>query len=67
MQTRPGRAVPIRVQNIETLVKSLTGKDVSFERFDGLTQDDLGIWNSPGGARIAWFKDPDGHILSVTE
>ena len=30
-------------------------------------QDDLGIWTSPGGARVAWFKDPDGNMLSVTQ
>jgi predicted enzyme related to lactoylglutathione lyase len=32
-----------------------------------MTQDDLGIWTSPGGGRVAWFKDPDGNVLSLTE
>jgi hypothetical protein len=38
-----------------------------FLRFHGMTQDELGIWTSPGGAKVAWFKDPDGNVLSVTE
>jgi hypothetical protein len=37
------------------------------ERYQGLQQDDLGIWTSPSGARIAWFKDPDAQTLSVAE
>jgi predicted enzyme related to lactoylglutathione lyase len=37
-------------------------------RFPGMNDGDpLGIWNAPGGARIAWFNDPDGNVLSVTE
>jgi hypothetical protein len=32
-----------------------------------MEQDDLGIWTSPSGARVAWFKDPDGNVLSLTE
>jgi hypothetical protein len=40
---------------------------VTFERFAGMSQDSLGIWDSPSGARVAWFKDPDDNILSVTQ
>jgi hypothetical protein len=40
---------------------------VQFEHYHGLEQDDLGIWTSPAGAKVAWFKDPDGNILSLTE
>jgi hypothetical protein len=40
---------------------------VSVERYPGMQQDELGIWNSPGGARVAWFRDPDGNMLSVTQ
>jgi len=32
-----------------------------------MTQDDLGIWTTPSGAKVAWFKDPDGNTLSVGE
>ncbi len=31
------------------------------------TQDELGIWTAPSGAKVAWFKDPDGNILSLSE
>ena len=36
-------------------------------RHDFLDQDDLGVWQAPSGARVAWFKDPDGNLLSLTE
>ncbi len=56
-----------RVQNIKNEVRDLIARGVSFERFPGLPQDDLGIWASPTGARVAWFKDPDGNVLSVSQ
>ncbi len=40
-------------------------RGVRFERYQGLEQDDLGIWRT-GGGKIAWFKDPDGNVLSLT-
>lgn len=56
-----------RVQNIEEEVKTLAARGVSFQRYPGLTQNDLAIWASPGGARIAWFRDPDGNVLSLSQ
>ncbi len=56
-----------QVEEIRAAVAELKSRSVSFERFDGLAQDDLDIWVAPGGARIAWFKDPDGNLLSLTE
>ena len=55
------------VRNAEKTVEALTAKGVGFERFPGMNQNEMGIWDSPSGARVAWFKDPDGNILSVTE
>jgi catechol 2,3-dioxygenase-like lactoylglutathione lyase family enzyme len=55
------------VPGIEATARGLAARGVTFERFPGLSQDDLGIWTAPGGARVAWFKDPDGHLLSLTE
>jgi catechol 2,3-dioxygenase-like lactoylglutathione lyase family enzyme len=55
------------VPSAERAVRELRKKGVEFERFPGMDQDPLGIWTSPSGARVAWFKDPDGNILSVTE
>jgi catechol 2,3-dioxygenase-like lactoylglutathione lyase family enzyme len=40
---------------------------VGLQRYPGMGQDEQGIWTSPSGARIAWFKDPDGNTLSVTQ
>jgi catechol 2,3-dioxygenase-like lactoylglutathione lyase family enzyme len=55
------------VDDIGKNVKGLEAKGVRFERYVGMDQDKLGIWTSPSGARIAWFKDPDGNVLSVGE
>jgi catechol 2,3-dioxygenase-like lactoylglutathione lyase family enzyme len=55
------------VPDIAAAVKSLERGGVSFQRYPGVTQDALGIWTSPSGARIAWFHDPDGNILSLTQ
>ena len=55
------------VKDIEATVKKLTSAGVKFNRYPGMEQDELGIWRSPSHARIAWFKDPDGNTLSVTE
>jgi catechol 2,3-dioxygenase-like lactoylglutathione lyase family enzyme len=55
------------VPDIRKSVAELKDKGIAFERYSGIEQDDLGIWTSPGGARVAWFKDPDGNLLSLTE
>jgi catechol 2,3-dioxygenase-like lactoylglutathione lyase family enzyme len=55
------------VDDIASTVATLAGRSVRFERFDGMEQDDRGIWTAPGGHRVAWFKDPDGNMLSITE
>ncbi len=55
------------VSAIEKTVVDLRGKGVQFENFPGLPQDDLGIWTTPNGDKVAWFKDPDGNILSVSQ
>ena len=57
-----------QVDDIASEVRRLTERGVSFLRFDGMGgQDELGIWSSPSGAKVAWFKDPDGHTLSLTQ
>ena len=55
------------VVDIEASIRELTSRGVVFEDFDGVDQDELGVWRSPGGARVAWFKDPDGNTLSLTQ
>lgn len=56
-----------RVEDIAQVVAALVGKGVRFERYPGMAQDAAGIWTAPSGARVAWFKDPDGNTLSLTE
>jgi catechol 2,3-dioxygenase-like lactoylglutathione lyase family enzyme len=56
-----------QVSGIEKIVAALQEKGVHFERFGFLEQDELGIWTAPSGDKVAWFKDPDGNILSVSE
>jgi catechol 2,3-dioxygenase-like lactoylglutathione lyase family enzyme len=55
------------VANIDQTVDELTAAGVTFERYDGMEQDDRGIARGGGGPNIAWFKDPAGNILSVLE
>jgi catechol 2,3-dioxygenase-like lactoylglutathione lyase family enzyme len=55
------------VDDIAGTVKALNKKGVKFERFPGMEQDQLAVWSSPSGAKVAWFKDPDGNVLSVTQ
>jgi catechol 2,3-dioxygenase-like lactoylglutathione lyase family enzyme len=56
-----------QVEDIEKMVTGLQAKGVQFERFGFLEQDKLGIWTAPSGDKVAWFKDPDGNILSVSQ
>src|SRR6202521_5759715 len=56
-----------KVTRIEKVVASLQKRGVQFERFGFCEQDELGIWTAPSGDKVAWFKDPDGNILSVSE
>ena len=55
------------VANIKNAVRELASAGVRFERYEQMTQDEHGIWTSPSGAMVAWFKDPDGNVLSISE
>lgn len=55
------------VRDIDETIRVLAAKGVVFQRHDGMDQDEHGIWSAPGGARIAWFTDPDGNTLSLTQ
>lgn len=56
-----------RVRDIDATIVRLKKAGVKFNRYPGMGQDKVGVWTSPSGARVAWFKDPDGHTLSLTE
>jgi catechol 2,3-dioxygenase-like lactoylglutathione lyase family enzyme len=54
------------VPDMEASIERLAGRGVGFIRYEGMDQDAKGVWTTPGGDRIAWFKDPDGNTLSLT-
>jgi catechol 2,3-dioxygenase-like lactoylglutathione lyase family enzyme len=56
-----------QVQEIEKMVQALREKGVHFEIFGFFKQDELGIWTAPTGDKVAWFMDPDGNVLSVSQ
>ena len=61
-----GTVLGWQVPDIATAVRELAGRGVTFERYPGMEQDEAGIWMTPGG-KVAWFKDPDGHLLSLSQ
>lgn len=56
-----------QVQNIEAVAKWLQQQGVDTEKFPFAQDRDLGIWTTPNGDKVAWFKDPDGNILSISQ
>jgi catechol 2,3-dioxygenase-like lactoylglutathione lyase family enzyme len=55
------------VSDIRRTVHRLHTAGVVFQRYEGMNQDDDGVWHAPSGAFVAWFQDPDGQILSLTQ
>ena len=64
---QPFTALGWSVVSTKKIVGELGPAGVVFERFAGLEQNAMGVWTSPSGAKIAWFKDPDGNLLSLTQ
>jgi len=56
-----------QVDDIDSTVAALTTKGVAFQRYNFLEHNKAGIWTAPGGTRIAWFHDPDGNTLSLSQ
>jgi len=63
----PFTALGWEVSNIRAAVSELVARGVTFQKYPWMDQDELGIWSAPSGARVAWFRDPDGNTLSLTE
>jgi catechol 2,3-dioxygenase-like lactoylglutathione lyase family enzyme len=55
------------VEDIETVVTWLRERGVTIEKYPFVQDHELGIWTAPSGDKVAWFKDPDGNILSVSQ
>lgn len=66
---QPFTVAGFNVEDIDAMVEGLAARGVGFERypFFGDAQDARGVWTAPSGARVAWFKDPDGNLLSVQQ
>ncbi len=67
MRAAPYTVVGWVVDDIAECVRALANHGVNLERFAGMAQDDIGVWTTPGGDRVAWFKDPDDNVLSLTQ
>jgi predicted enzyme related to lactoylglutathione lyase len=67
LPARLGTVLGWQVPDIAATVRELEQSGVKFERFPQMKQDDLGIWTTPTGSKVAWFKDPDGNTLSISE
>ena len=63
----PYTTVGWAVDDMDAAVDALRAAGVAFRRFDGMDQDSRGVWTAPGGGRVAWFEDPDGNLLSLSQ
>ena len=55
------------VTDIVAMVKWLNGRGVTFEKYPFVQDQKSGIWTTPNGDKVAWFKDPDGNVLSLSQ
>ena len=62
-----GTVLGWQVEDIDETIAQLTQAGVVFERFPGFAHADNGVFTFPGGDKVAWFKDPDGNVLSVSQ
>jgi catechol 2,3-dioxygenase-like lactoylglutathione lyase family enzyme len=67
LTAQPFTVLGWNVDDIDEAVRDLAARGVVFERYAALDQDSAGVWRSPSGARVAWFKDPDGNLLSISQ
>ena len=63
---RYGTALGWAVADLRATMRSLTAKGLVFKRFDGMEQDEAGVWSPTPGEGVAWFEDPDGNLLSLS-
>ena len=63
----PYTALGWHVADVHASIHRLVERGVLFQRFPGIDQDDDGVWTTPDGIAVAWFKDPDGNLLSLSQ
>lgn len=66
-QPQPFTVLGWQVADIRARLRELAAKGVSFEHYGFPSQDAEGIWLTPDGTQVAWFKDPDGNLMSLTQ
>jgi catechol 2,3-dioxygenase-like lactoylglutathione lyase family enzyme len=66
LQPQPFTIAGWQVLDMRRAIGSLATRGVDFIRYEGVDQDEMGIWSTPNGDQVAWFKDPDGNTLSLT-
>jgi catechol 2,3-dioxygenase-like lactoylglutathione lyase family enzyme len=62
----PGTVLGWEVEDVEAVVRWLRDRGVVTEKYAFVPDQELGIWTAPSGDTVAWFKDPDGNVLSVS-
>jgi len=67
LRAQPFTVFGWEVPDIHATVTDLAGAGITCVRYDGVEQDAAGVWTTPGGDRVAWFRDPDGNTLSLTQ
>ena len=67
LKPHPFTVLGWNIDDIVSVIKQLNDKNIFCERYDFFEHDNRGIWTSPKGSKVAWFKDPDGNVLSLTE
>jgi predicted enzyme related to lactoylglutathione lyase len=67
LSPQPFTVLGWEVTAIHETIAGLAARGVAFIRYDGMDQDPAGVWTTPGGDQVAWFRDPDGNVLSLTE
>lgn len=65
VEPRQGTSMGWTVGDVRASVADLSARGVVFERFPRMSQDEAGIWSPEPGRGVAWFKDPDGNLLSL--
>ena len=63
----PYTIVGWQVEDIHQTIAAMSGKDIEFKRYPYFEQSEDGVWSAPDGAQVAWFSDPDGNTLSISE
>ena len=63
---KQGTALGWAVADLQGTMRALASNGLLFERFDGMQQDEAGVWSPTPGEGVAWFKDPDGNLLSLS-